>query len=140
MKTQLNIMEVLASNEGTKFKITATPVSRFLGEKVVVRKLSEGTALYHVLPSGREHKLAMTSATINAKFEEHRVVEFVQTDFTALVQHNPKQVFIETRHGEYEELCIYKDFTDFGIRDTDDLQRSRKFFYKKVNGEYVTKD
>ncbi|MBE7117324.1 hypothetical protein FT641_27110 [Bacillus paranthracis] len=141
MKKQLNIMEVLALPEGTKVKFTQSEASQFIDELAIVKRTSTGKALYHLTRSGREHKLAMTSATINATFEEHIVEEYVQTDFTALTRHNPKQVYLHNPFTDtYEELCIYKNFTDFGINDVDDLQRCRKFFYKKVNGEYVTKE
>ncbi len=141
MKTQLNIMEVLALPEGTKVKFTRSEVSSFLGELAIVKATSTGKALYHLTRSGREHKLAMTSATINATFEEHIVIEFVQTDFTALKETSPYSVYVPSifPSGEYKKLSIYKDLSDLDIHDIDDLQRSKKFFHKKVNGSLELK-
>ncbi|NRQ72002.1 hypothetical protein HQK17_28185 [Bacillus cereus] len=141
MKKQLNILEVLALPEGTKVKITHSDAYSFIGELAIVKSTSTGKALYHLTRSGREHKLAMTSATINAKFEEHIVIEYVQTDFTALSKTNPYKVYIESHihRGEFRELSIYKDLEDLDIHDIDDLQRSKKFFHKKVNGQLELK-
>ncbi|MEC3596911.1 hypothetical protein P4159_05715 [Bacillus thuringiensis] len=135
MKTQLNIMEVLALPEGTKVKFTRSEASQFVGELAIVQATSTGKALFHLTRSGREHKLAMTSATINATFEEHIVIEFVQTDFTALKETSPYKVYTPSAltRGEYREIYKFKDLSDLGIHDIDDLQRSNKFFHKKVN-------
>ncbi|MDF9638811.1 hypothetical protein [Bacillus cereus] len=140
MKKQLNIIEALGMPVGTKLKITDSKDRNFIGEMVVIREFGSRRvkALYHISPRGSENKLAATEMMVTTKFEEHIVEEFVQTDFTALSRINNKQVFYY-QHGEYHELCIYKDLRDLGINDTDDLQRTRKFFHKKVNGEYVTK-
>ncbi|WP_144466752.1 hypothetical protein [Bacillus nitratireducens] len=142
MKKQLNIIEALGMPVGTKLKITNSQDRNFIGEMVVIREFGSRRvkALYHISPRGNENKLAATEMMVTTTFEEHIVEEFVQTDFTALSRSNNKQVFYKNyATDEYHELCIYKDLTDLGIHDTDDLQRSRKFFHKKVNGEYVTK-
>ncbi|PEJ48446.1 hypothetical protein [Bacillus wiedmannii] len=83
----------------------------------------------------------MTSATINATFEEHIVIEFVQTDFTALKETSPYKVYMPSalNRGEYREVYKFKDLSDLGIHDIDDLQRSKKFFHKKVNGSLELK-
>ncbi|MGG3644574.1 hypothetical protein [Bacillus wiedmannii] len=41
--------------------------------------------------------------------------------------------------GEYREVYKFKDLSDLGIHDIDDLQRSKKFFHKKVNGSLELK-
>lgn len=141
MKTQLNIIEALGMPVGTKLKITNSQDRNFIGEIVVIREFGPRNvkALHHINRRGTENKLAATEMMVTTTFEEHIEIEYVQTDFTALAKHNPKEVFYKTHTGVYHKLSIYKDLTDLGINDTDDLQRTRLLFHKKVNGEYVTK-
>ncbi|PEM65320.1 hypothetical protein CN613_25590 [Bacillus pseudomycoides] len=139
MTKQLNIIEALSMPVGTKFKITHSMDSKFIGEKVVIREfgLRNVKTLYHINDRGSENKLAATEMMVTTKFEEYQEVEYLPTDFTALASSNNRKVYIK-ECGSYRELSVYKDFQDFGVYDTDDLRRTA-FYEKKVNGVFETK-